>query len=148
MSKLKKPQTLRDQALACLARREHSRLELSHKLERAGHPAEDITLMLDEFEAMNWLSDHRFAESYVNDHCTKSGAIKLAYELRQRGITDEIIQKTLIIHCDTELERAREIWRKKFGTLPTNIQEKAKHIRFMQGRGFSLDVIQSLILTQ
>ena len=41
-----------------------------------------------------------------------------------------------------EVWRAREVWRKKFGSLPATPQEKAKQIRFLAGRGFSLTVIQ------
>lgn len=144
MPKENKQKPLREQALANLARREHSRLELSRKLEHAGHPPEEINLLLDEFEARNWLSDRRFAESYVADHRVRSGTMKLAYELRQRGIDDSIIQAVLNGQNDSELERAREVWRKKFGTPPANAQEKAKQIRFLQGRGFSLDIVRPL----
>lgn len=145
MPKERKPQDLRDLALACLARREHSRFELIHKLERAGHPHEEINSLLEEFEAKNWLSDKRFAESYIADHRARCGSVKLAYELRQRGVADPVIQDVLMSQADTEQERAHEVWRKKFGAPPTNLQEKAKHIRFMQGRGFSLNVIRPLI---
>ena len=72
-----------------LARREHSRHELTHKLEYAGADREELALLLDEFEANNWLSDRRFAESYVADHRAREGAVKLAYALRQRGIADK-----------------------------------------------------------
>ncbi len=144
MTKEKKPTPLREQALACLARREHSRAELARKLELAGHPAAEIALLLDEFEARNWLSDRRFAESWVADHRARSGAVKLAYELRQRGVDEHVIDAVLAESRDSELERAREVWRKKFGTPPANAQEKARQMRFMQGRGFGLDILRQL----
>jgi regulatory protein len=144
MPKEKKPPTLREQALARLARREHSRAELARKLEYAGHPADEITALLDEFETRNWLSDRRFAESYVADHRARSGSVKLAYELRQRGVSESVIEEVLKNSRDSEVERAREVWRKKFGTPPANAQEKARQMRFMQGRGFSLDVLRWL----
>ncbi|OZA42250.1 MAG: recombination regulator RecX, partial [Hydrogenophilales bacterium 17-61-76] len=59
---------LRERALGLLARREHSRVELTRKLEQAGFDAADIRTLLDGFEAKKWLSDQRFAESYVADH--------------------------------------------------------------------------------
>jgi regulatory protein len=144
MPREKKPPVLREQALACLARREHSRFELARKLAQSGHAAEEIAALLDDFEARNWLSDRRYAESYVADHRAKSGAVKLAYELRQRGIADTIIEAVLKDNRDSELERAREVWRKKFGTQPATPQEKAKQMRFMQSRGFSLEMIRQL----
>ena len=68
---------LQERALRLLARREHSRAELSHKLGQAGFAADDITPLLDEFEEKNWLSDRRFAESYVADHRAKAGSISV-----------------------------------------------------------------------
>lgn len=144
MPREKKQPSLREQALACLSRREYSRLELSRKLEHAGHAQEDISLLLDEFETRNWLSDLRFAESYVADHRAKSGTVKLAYELRQRGIAEAVIEAILKDNRDSELERAREVWQKKFGTPPSSPQEKARQMRFMLGRGFSLELFRHL----
>jgi regulatory protein len=85
------PGELRERALRLLARREHSRVELVRKLERAGFARDDIAPLLDAFEAKNWLSDRRFAESYVADHRARAGSVKLAYDLRQRGVGDSII---------------------------------------------------------
>ena len=144
MPKEKKPPALREQALAYLARREHSRAELARKLEHAGHPAEEIAALLDEFEARNWLSDRRFAESYLADHRSRYGSIKLEYELRQRGIADHIIRDVLDINQGSELDRARETWCKKFGKPPATPTEKAKQIRFLLSRGFPASVVQRI----
>lgn len=142
MPKEKKPPSLREQALACLARREHSRIELVRKLLQSGHAEEEIAALLDEFEARNWLSDRRYAESYVADHRARSGPVKLAYELRMRGVADSTIDTVLAETRDSELARAREIWRKKFGKPAVDAPEKAKQMRFLQGRGFSQEVIR------
>ena len=40
-----------------------------------------------------------------------------------------------------ELEAAREVWKKKFGVAPQDEKEKAKQMRFLQSRGFGLDVV-------
>lgn len=139
------PGELRERALRLLARREHSRVELTRKLEAAGFGREDIDPLLDQFEAQNWLSDQRFAESYIADHRARAGSIKLAYDLRQRGVPDGIIDQLLRENRDSELERAQAVWQKKFGTAPANASEKAKHIRFMQSRGFSGEIIRRAI---
>ena len=139
------PGDLRERALRLLARREHSRAELTRKLETAGFAHEDISLVLDAFEAKNWLSDQRFAESYVADHRARAGSIKLAYDLRQRGVSNNIIESVLGDSQESELDRARDVWRKKFGTLPSNATEKARQSRFMQSRGFSTGVIRQTL---
>ena len=139
------PGDLRERALRLLARREHSRAELARKLESTGFVQQDIAPLLDEFETKNWLSDRRFAESYVADHRARAGSVKLAYDLRQRGVSDAIIEVVLSENHDSELERAREVWKKKFGSSPTDRAEKARQMRFLQSRGFEADTIRRVI---
>lgn len=139
------PGELRERALRYLARREHSRWELARKLELAGFAVEAIAPLLDEFEEKDWLSDRRFAESYVADHCAKSGGIKLGYELRRRGVSDCIIDVALGAARHTEFERAREVWKKKFGAAPVDARDKARQINFLASRGFPDDIIRTTI---
>jgi len=142
------PGDLRERALRLLTRREHSRAELVRKLEQAGFDTSDIQPLLEEFEQKNWLSDRRFAESYVADHRARTGSVKLAYDLRQRGVSDNIIEAVLTGNRDSELDRAREVWKKKFDALPANAHERARQIRFLQGRGFSQSVIQRTLRSE
>lgn len=139
------PGDLRERALRLLARREHSRAELARKLQASGFDAGDVQPLLDEFEKRNWLSDRRFAESWVADHRAKAGSVKLAFELRQRGVADDIIQSVLEENHDSEIVRAREIWQRKFRSPPADAAEKARQMRFLQGRGFALDVIRRIM---
>ncbi|MBD3813158.1 MAG: recombination regulator RecX [Betaproteobacteria bacterium] len=139
------PGNLRERALRLLARREHSRAELALKLGQAGFVQHDIEALLDEFEGKNWQSDQRFAESYVADHRARAGSVKLAYDLRQRGIDDSIIQTVLNKNRDSEMERAREVWRKKYGAPPADAADKARQMRFMQSRGFTLEAIRQAL---
>jgi regulatory protein len=132
-------------ALALLARREHSRAELTRKLEHAGHAREEIAPLLDTFEAKNWLSDRRFAESYVADHRARAGSVKLAYDLRQRGVADALIAAVLADQRDSELERAHAVWQKKFGCAPADAAERARQQRFLLSRGFAAEVIRRVL---
>lgn len=145
MKSTPEPGDLRERALRLLARREHSRAELTRKLGQAGFAQHDIDALLDEFEGKNWLSDRRFAESYVADHRARAGSIKLAYDLRQRGVDDGIIEAVLSENRDSELDRARAVWQKKFGIPPTDTLEKAKQMRFMQSRGFAQGMVWRVI---
>ena len=136
-----------------LARREHSRHELAHKLASDGADREELLALLDELEAKNWLSDRRFAESYVADHRRREGAVKLAHALRQRGIADALIADVLAElnarhDDDSEVARARNVWRKKFATPPDSPSARAKQMRFLQGRGFSIETIRQAMSTE
>jgi regulatory protein len=136
---------IRDKALAYLARREHTPHELAGKLQHAGYAEDDIKTVVDELSQRGWLSSQRFAENFVSQKQTKFGNQKLAFELRQKGVEESVVQQTLAEAKETELERAREVWRKKFGILPSDQKEKARQIRFLQSRGFSLQVILQAI---
>lgn len=141
------PGELRERAMRLLALREHSRAELVRKLGQAGFDACDIQPLLDEFEEKKWLSDRRFAESYVADHRARAGAIKLAFDLRQRRVADSIIEAVLAESRDSEFERAQVVWQKKFGSAPTDLAEKARQMRFLQSRGFGAEVIRRVVNT-
>lgn len=130
---------IRDRALAYLARREHTPLELARKLQHAGYAEDEISTTLGELSERGWLSSKRFAENYVIHKQAKFGSQKLAYELRQKGVEELIVQQTLEAVKETELKRAREVWLKKFGEPPANQKEKARQIRFLQSRGFSME---------
>jgi regulatory protein len=137
-------QELRDRALRALARRDHSRAELAQKLSPHGTP-EDITALLDQLQQSGLLSDARFAEGFVAARTARFGAAKLRHSLRARGLSDTLIESTLAAEHGTENERAREIWRRKFAVLPANRSEYARQARFLQGRGFSGDVIRGVL---
>ncbi len=136
---------LRGRALAHLTRREHTRTELARKLVAGGFAAGDVEPLLDEFEARNWLSDRRFAESWVADHRDRAGRIKLAFDLRRHGVAEALIDDVLASQRDSEAARARTAWDKKFGIPAANPAERAKQMRFLQGRGFAPDVIQRVL---
>ena len=52
-------------ALGLLARREHSRLELSKKLGARGFPRDVVARVIDRLEQSGALSESRFEESYI-----------------------------------------------------------------------------------
>jgi regulatory protein len=45
----------------------------------------------------------------------------------------------------TEVDRAREVWRKKFGSPPADAAERGKQMRFLAGRGFAGDTIHRVV---
>ncbi len=124
-----------------LARREHTRAELRTKLLPHVQEGEDVEAVLDGLEAQKWLSDARAAEMMVTARRGRFGAQRIAHELRQKGVAENLIGDALPHLKETELEAARDVWKKKFGVLPQDQKEKAKQVRFLQSRGFGLEVI-------
>ena len=146
----KKPElSLRTRALQYLARREYSRIELRAKLlpyagedGDFGQPQpEDLDALLDDLTKRGWLSDARAATQLLHAKRSRFGAQRITHELRQKGIPDDLINKALPALKESEQETARAVWQRKFGTLPQGDKEKARQMRFLQSRGFSLDTI-------
>jgi regulatory protein len=146
----KKPETsLRARALQYLARREYSRAELRSKLLRYTQADEDfeqtqpvaLDALLDDLTARGWLSDARAATQLLHARRARFGTQRITHELRQKGITEELISAALPSLKESELEAARNVWQRKFGVQPHDAKEKARQMRFMQSRGFGFDVI-------
>lgn len=140
------PETsLRERALRHLARREHSRAELARKLGPHGS-AEEIDDVLDRITELGLLSDHRFAEAWVRSKAARFGTARLRRELAQRGVGRDTIDAALGAETvEDDVERARTVWRGKFGAAPADAREWARQARFLQGRGFGTDVIRKIL---
>ena len=66
-------------------------------------------------------------------------------EMQLKGLDGALISSTLAQAKDGELAHAREVWRRKFGELPTDAKAFGKQMRFLAGRGFSNAVIQRIL---
>ena len=135
---------LKARALRHLARREHSRAELARKLLPFAESQQLLEGLLSELEGRKLLSNHRFAEMRAHILSRKYGAARIRQDLKSKGISDEIVAS---VSAGGELERAREILRRKYKTPAANREEWAKRARFLRGRGFSNDTIYRLIRT-
>ena len=75
----------------------------------------------------------------------KFGASKIANELREKGVSQELIETAIEQVKENELNNAKEIWRKKFKAIPASRDEWARQARFLQSRGFGFDVIKKVL---
>jgi regulatory protein len=126
---------LKERALGLLARREHSRAELARKLAAHGEP-EEIATLLDELEARKYLSDERYAEALRHVRSGRHGSLRLRQELRQKGVSEVIVETEIAQARDGDFAAAQAVWQKKFGAPPADLKEKAKQMRFLLSRGF------------
>lgn len=134
-------------AIAYLSRREHSTKELIEKLERKDFYISDILPVIDYLQVENYQSDERFAESYIRHRINKGyGWQYIQNELSLRGVSREIISEQ---RKNSEIDwylQAELAYNKRFSFRDINDQkDKAKRIRFLQYRGFSMDEIMHCI---
>jgi len=138
--------TLRDRALRLLARREHSRAELERKLSPHAGDAAELERVLNDFEQRGWLSEQRVVEQRVHTLRKRYGALRIERDLRRKGVSGEAVAAALAELKGGELAAAREVWRRKFGgRQPLRPAERARQVRFLQGRGFGLEVVLKVI---
>lgn len=160
--------SLKARALRHLARREHTRAELERKLraavrgaaraegaapnsEGADEPpdesqlAEQIGRALDELTARGLLDDGRAAESLLASQGARLGQRRLRQVLQARGLAPELVRETLAQSSATEFERARDLWRRRFGETPADAKAAARQMRFLAGRGFDTEIIRRVL---
>ena len=137
--------SLKGRALRLLAGREHSRAELEKKLR--AHEAEpgELQRALDELQAKGFINEQRVVDSVLHRRAARLGTGRVKQELQAKGISPEAVAEAVDGLRGTELERAREVWRKKFGEPATDPAGRAKQMRFLASRGFGTEAIRRVV---
>jgi regulatory protein len=144
-AKPKPVRSLKARALGYLSRREYSRVELSRKLWPFVEPDTSLDPLLDDLEREGWLSDARFVESVAHRRAARFGVNRIVGELRRHAVADELVEQVGTKLRDTEWARAKAVWEKKYGQLPSTAAERGKQARFLAMRGFSQSTIVKLL---
>lgn len=137
--------SLKGRALRLLAQREHSRAELERKLARYEEEPGTLAQALDELSARDFISEPRVVQSVLHQRASRMGAMRLKQELQHKGIGAEAIAGAMAQLKSTELDRAREVWRRRFGQPPADAAERAKQTRFLLARGFSGEIVRRVL---
>jgi regulatory protein len=142
MQKPDTPAQLKARALRHLVRREHSRAELARKLAPHAESPQALEAVLGQLASKGQLSDERFAEVRARALSRKYGTARIRHDLRAKGIDQAIVGA---VSAEAELERAKAILARKYHEPAATREERAKRARFLQSRGFSIDVITRLL---
>ena len=134
--------SLKGRALRLLAMREHTRSELEKKLARHEPDPDELRQALDELEAKGFICEQRVLESVLHSRAARLGTRRVRQELQAKGVSEQGLAEAVARLRDTELARAREVWRKKFGQLATEPKERARQARFLLARGFAGEVVR------
>ena len=137
--------SLKGRALRLLAGREHSRAELEKKLKV--HEAEpgELQRALDELQAKGFIDEQRVVDSVLHRRAARLGTGRVKQELQAKGISAEAVAEAVDSLRGTELDRAREVWRKKFGEPAADPAGRAKQMRFLASRGFGAEAIRRVV---
>lgn len=137
--------SLKGRALKLLAMREHSRKELERKLAQHETEPGQLQAALDELQAKGFIDEQRVVDSLVHRRAARLGAGRVKQELQAKGLDAERVAIAVASLRATEFERAREVWRRKFGVPPGDAAQRAKQARFLAARGFGGEVIRRVL---
>jgi regulatory protein len=137
--------SLRAQAIRLLARREYARSELETRLRAKGAALDEINAVLDELTSLGYLSDERFARTFAAHNSGRYSRRSIAGELKAKGVGPDVIDAALAESPLDDTSALEALWRRRFGRVPVDERDKARQVRFLQARGFSVSAILALL---
>lgn len=134
-----------NRAAALCARCEQAPGDIREKLLKWGLSTGEAEQVLRQLMEQGFLDERRFASAFVKDKFTFNGwgRIKIAHQLRLKGITAEVIDETAdLLDEDTYRERLVELLRAKWRTVKTREPRAAwaAMMRFAASRGFETSI--------
>jgi len=151
MDDTKTQQKARDEALRWLAYRPRSESELRDRLRRRGYEEEVITEVLAYLRGIELVDDEQFAALWVRDRIARKqlGARRLSWELRQKGVETEVIQRTVAMLLDEERELAlaREVatraWPRYAPLAPAVARRRLRGL--LERRGYAPAIVSQVL---
>nr|WP_236838553.1 regulatory protein RecX [Caldalkalibacillus salinus] len=124
---------------------------MNQYLLQKGYEQELIEALIDQWKKQGYLDDEKFAMQWVTERLRtkRKGPYVLQEELRQKGIATIYIERALAqIEEETQRTSCLALAEKKWRTLAQEKDErkrKQKLILYLQRRGYTYDIIQSIL---
>lgn len=137
--------SIKGRALRLLGQREHSRAELERKLRPHESEPGELARALDDLQAKGFINEQRVLESVIHRRAPRLGVMRVRQELQAKGLAPEAVAQAVADLQGSEVSRAREVWRRKFGEPAADAAARAKQMRFLATRGFSTETIYRVV---
>lgn len=129
--------------------RPRSEQEIIEKLKSKKIAPENIEAAIEYFRKLDYIDDRRFAKAWTASRMTKTGINRIKFELKKKGIVEDIIQETLrqIPEDYSEIETVLLIAKKrlqKYKNLEP-IKTKRRLFEYLARRGFRQTTIQKAL---
>lgn len=142
----------RDYAYRLLDVRPRSIKELDERLERKGFSKEVRSGLVEYLKERDYLNDEEFARIWVNYRTSSkpTGPHLLRYELKKKGVDNELIDKVLAAEYEAKFSQAclvREAVETRLKLLK-GLDEQTKKRRllaYLTRRGFSYEIAREVI---
>lgn len=136
---------LKSYAYALLCRKEYSKSELIEKLLQYAIDPDEVNKVVEQLTEYGYQSDQRVAEQTLRSQRFQGkGPQRIKQKLLQKSVNSSYIEEQL-----QEIDWTAEAYQlkvRKFGTdIEKDAKKRAKQIRFLQYRGYDLDIIFKVI---
>jgi len=133
-------------ALGLLARRSRSAKEVETSLGARGFSRAETRRVLGRLKQLGYIDDRKFAADWSERLQERGfGALRIRLELQQHGVEDGLAERVIPAAAE-ECVAARKILQIRFGGEPIcEPALKARAARFLVGRGFTPEVVESLL---
>lgn len=135
-----------------LGRKMHTTFEIRQKLLKKYPDNEDIIkTIIKECEEVHLINDKHYAEEFVCSRLSlkPKGRKMLAFELKKKGISNDIIEEVLAKITDEDEEKNAEkiaVQKLKILSGEKNMQKKREKIfRFLVSRGFDFSLTKKIV---
>ncbi len=135
-------------ALTVLSFRPRSEFEVQKKLSDDGYDEKTIQSVIERLRANGLLEDRTFAQTWVENRTVFRPRSRrlMALELRQKGISDEVVQETLAEAAEDDIlaYEAAHLHARKWAGLPW-VEFRKKLTGFLGRRGFSFGTADAAV---
>ena len=119
---------------------------------RWGVPIAERQGVLDKLVEMRFIDDARYAEAYTREKSQLAGwgARKIAQNLYQKGVSKDIVAKTLaMLESDDQRAMLEKRLQRKLPTIKatTDYERRGKLLRYALSLGYDYDMVISVIDT-
>lgn len=129
---------------------EHCESEVREKLKRMELLPDVVERIIHNLEENRFINDKRYASAYAHDKLrfSKWGRLKISIGLKQKLISQEVIDDVLSSLDDTEYDEILQLvirTRKKTIKGKTDYECEMKLIKSVAGRGFEVSLIKKYL---
>ncbi|MDE6617983.1 MAG: RecX family transcriptional regulator [Clostridiales bacterium] len=129
-----------ERAVGYLSIAPRAKKEIYKYLLDKGYDKAIIMQTIDKLVAYHYIDDYLYAQTYIRSKSKKYGSFRISAELKQKGIAQSVIDELM---DDAPEDNITDIAQKYIRSHKSADKQKLK--RFLAGRGFSWDSINSVV---
>lgn len=129
-----------ERAVGYLSSSPRARREIERYLRDKGYDREVVSETLEKLDIYHYIDDRAYAEAFFRSKSKKYGSFRIATELRNKGIAQEIIDELTEESDESEIDA---VAKKYLASHKASDKQKLK--RFLAGRGFSWESISAAV---